>query len=448
MTGSNCPLVSVIIPYYNGRAFIRQALQSVYDQTYPRLEIIVVDDASPGPEDAACIQRLSDEMGFTLITHTVNQGIGPTLADAAEASRGDYIAELSQDDLYKPQKIARQIAELTDKKLNAVYTAGDILHQASGRIRMRETAKTREIILSGKAVNYLKLQNLTCISIQGLLAERSVFTEDIIPVWRDFLLDDWPVNIRLFEKYKVGFIEEPLWTGRGHKTNTSRNIWKWFGPQIEVVARMAPESLKPEAVGNRVGGMARRLLKQNGDQKDIIRLAFAGLMLTDSHEQHKKASRILKKISSKTKKAVGIPKFRLLKDFPETLQEQKTGPTQPATDWNSLGREIAEIVKSYPETSRVPQIGNVFGRLAHNSLRQTQGRQTDTVLKLALAALMMVNNADEENRILTLLRPFSAGQWAALIKHKRKILKSHCRFSIISVLQQEKLTTEKFKNRR
>ncbi|UCF16533.1 MAG: glycosyltransferase family 2 protein, partial [Phycisphaerales bacterium] len=312
MTGNERPLVSVIIPYYNGRRFVREALESILSQTHDNIEIVVVDDASPDKGDSDYVEKLADEFGFKLIRHSTNKGIGHTLADAVEASSGDFIAELSQDDLYKPQKIERQLDELMNNDLDAVYAAGDVLYQDGGQYRDRNTAKTKEIIESGTAVERLRIQNLPCISMQGLLAKRSVFEKDVIGIWREYLLDDWPVNIRLFERYRVGFIEDPLWTSRTHGQNTSVNICKWLGPQIEVVARMAPDHLKAEAVGNRISSMARRLLKQQANSDQIIRLAFAGLMLTESRQQYTKAKRVLDKIPSRKRKAIAASKAEFL----------------------------------------------------------------------------------------------------------------------------------------
>ena len=180
MSGSDLPLVSVLMPYYNGREFISDAVESVLNQTYGNIEIIIVDDASPREADSEYMEKFSADKGIRLIKHTVNKGIGESLADAYAASAGEYVAELSQDDLYKPEKIERQLKELVDKNLDAVYAAGDIVYRNSGRRAKRNTVKTMSIIESGNAPERLRLQNLDCLSLQGLLAKRSVFEDDIV----------------------------------------------------------------------------------------------------------------------------------------------------------------------------------------------------------------------------------------------------------------------------
>jgi len=432
MTGSNDPLVSIIMPYYNGREFVRQAVQSVLSQTYKNIEIIVVNDASPDNEDSEYIEKLSREVGFKLLTHETNKGIGQTLADAFEASSGDFVGGLSQDDLYKPEKIEKQINELTSKKLDAVYAAGDVLYQNTGKVESRNTAKTKKIIESGAAAEILKRQNLSCISIQGLLAKQCVFEKDIVPIWREYLLDDWPVNIRLFERYKVGFIEEPLWTGRAHTRNTSHNVWKWLGPQIEVVARMAQEHLKAEGIGNRLISMARRLRKQDGNKEDIICLAFAGLMLIDSPDQYKKGARVLDKIPRRDKKTITSSKLRLLESAGGPAQEEILPERAGSIDWKDVGREIANVVSTYQGSERLQEMGKVFSSLANNILLQNQSQ--DIAVKTAIAGLMLIHNVQDQTRIIDTLRSVPPECKERLIKEKCRVLKVGNRLSLKSLM--------------
>ena len=434
MTGNNQPLVSVIMPYYNGRRFVREAIQSILSQTYPNIEIIVVDDASPDREDSEFIEKLADELGFRLIKHLTNKGIGQTMADAFEASNGDFIAELSQDDLYKPEKIERQINELTNNKLDAVYAAGDILYQNSAKVEKRDISKTKKIIESGAAAEALKFQNLPSISIQGLLAKRSVFEKDIVPIWREYMLDDWPVNIRLFERYKVGFIESPLWTGRSHTQHTSKNIWKWLGPQIEVVARMSPEHLKVEAIGNRLASMARRLQKQNGDRQDIIRLAFAGLMLTESPDQHRKAVRVLCKTPLEDRKTIVNSKKKLLEAVACPAQEKRTPERTELVGWENLGKDISNVVSTYESRERLHEIGKLFFSLANNILLENQ--LLSNAVKAALAALMLIDNLRIERQIVDTLRSVSEKDKGRLIKAKCRSLKVNIRMTVKSLFSK------------
>ncbi len=419
MTGTDTPLVSVIMPYYNGLKYIKHAVSSVLDQTYKNIEIIVVDDASPDAQDTKYINDFSKQIGFKLITHETNKGIARTMADAAVASTGQYIAELSQDDFYKPQKIEHQLNELTAKNLDAVYALGDTLDEQTGKLASRDYTKTKKIIDSGRASEALKLQNLPCISIQGLLAKRSVFENDIVPIWNNFLLDDWPVNIRLFEKYNVAFIDTPLWTARSHPFQTSHNRWKWLGPQMEVIAQMIPDNMKAEGIGNRLASMARRLQKQNKPQNNVIRFSFAGLILTDSTDQQKKASRVLSKIPSKQKKQILSP----LIDFSTSTSDYKQ-QTIESINWQNLGKTIA-AASSLKESERLNAISQIFSSLAAGLL-SNDGSSVDAV-KFALAALILT---EDPRQISQLTQPLLSSRHDRLIKQKLQLLKTKCRQSL------------------
>ncbi|MBN1457530.1 MAG: glycosyltransferase family 2 protein, partial [Sedimentisphaerales bacterium] len=408
-----------IMPYYNGRKYTDRAVRSVLDQTYKNIEIIVVDDASPDPQDAEYIKDLSKKLGFKLITHHTNKGIARTMADAAIASTGQYIAELSQDDLYKTKKIEQQLNELTTKNLDAVYALGDTFDDETGKLTGRDYAKTKKIIDTGQASHALKLQNLPCISIQGLMAKRSVFENDIIPIWNDFLLDDWPVNIRLFDKYNVAFIDTPLWTARSHSLQTSHNRWKWLGPQIEVIARMVPYNLKAEGIGNRLASMARRLQKQNKQQNDVIRFSFAGLILTESADQQKKASRVLGRISSKQKKQILAPLLS-----PSASAAEHDLQTTLTTDWQNLGKNIADA-SALKESERLNAVSQNFASLASNLLPM-ESSSADAV-KFALAAMVLTDDPQQISQITHLLQ---SSRHDKLIKQKLQLLKTKSRQSL------------------
>jgi glycosyltransferase involved in cell wall biosynthesis len=104
----SAPLVSVIIPAYNAEAFLGETLDSVLAQTYPNLEIIVVDD---GSTDATpqLLEKYSDRIR---VLRQANAGQAAARNYGARESQGELLAFLDSDDLWDPDKIARQVALL------------------------------------------------------------------------------------------------------------------------------------------------------------------------------------------------------------------------------------------------------------------------------------------------------------------------------------------------
>ena len=102
------PLVSVIIPTYNRSRILRAGLESVLAQTYPAIEIIVVDDGST--DDTA--STLEQHAGRVRYIRQANQGVGKARNKGIRVSTGDYITFLDDDDLMLPTKIERQVEVL------------------------------------------------------------------------------------------------------------------------------------------------------------------------------------------------------------------------------------------------------------------------------------------------------------------------------------------------
>jgi glycosyltransferase involved in cell wall biosynthesis len=100
----NNPLVSVVIPVYNGEKFIADSIQSVLGQTYQPVEIIVVDDGSG--DSTAEIARSFEGVKYI---YQENQGHGQAKNTGIDAANGDYLAFNDVDDVWKPKKLELQM---------------------------------------------------------------------------------------------------------------------------------------------------------------------------------------------------------------------------------------------------------------------------------------------------------------------------------------------------
>lgn len=102
------PLVSIVIPVYNGSNYMREAIDSALAQTYDNVEIVVVND---GSQDNT--EEIAQSYGDKIRYFSKENGGTPTALNMGiENMRGDYFAWLSHDDLYKPNKIQREVEEL------------------------------------------------------------------------------------------------------------------------------------------------------------------------------------------------------------------------------------------------------------------------------------------------------------------------------------------------
>lgn len=122
------PLISAILPVYNGAAFVAAAIASVLGQTYAPLELIVVDDGSTD-ESAAIVQGFGDKL--TCI-HQLNRGPAAVRNAGLQIAHGAIIAFLDADDLWPAGKLACQQERLAaDGTLDVVLGHTQFMHQAS-----------------------------------------------------------------------------------------------------------------------------------------------------------------------------------------------------------------------------------------------------------------------------------------------------------------------------
>lgn len=110
MLGPYPPLVSIIVPVFNRREMISDALASLKAQTYQKIEIIVVDDGSS--DGSSEIAEATGDSRIRVVRHAQNLGIPTARNTGLAEARGDYIAWLDSDDLALPRRIERQVAFL------------------------------------------------------------------------------------------------------------------------------------------------------------------------------------------------------------------------------------------------------------------------------------------------------------------------------------------------
>jgi glycosyltransferase involved in cell wall biosynthesis len=115
------PLVSILIPAYNAENWITETIQSAIAQTWPRKEIIVVDDGSK--DGTAEVARRFASNGVAVISKK-NEGAAVTRNRALHLSQGDYIQWLDADDILVPDKIERQLAALREHDSKRMLLSG------------------------------------------------------------------------------------------------------------------------------------------------------------------------------------------------------------------------------------------------------------------------------------------------------------------------------------
>jgi glycosyltransferase involved in cell wall biosynthesis len=106
------PLVSIIIPVYNSAKYLAETIQSALNQTWPDIELVLINNGSTDNSLAIAESFGSEKLK---IFSQENKGAGGARNRGLQEAKGDYIQFLDADDLLSPDKIEKQVAQLTGK---------------------------------------------------------------------------------------------------------------------------------------------------------------------------------------------------------------------------------------------------------------------------------------------------------------------------------------------
>lgn len=168
------PLVSIIIPLYNGSNYVEEAIQSALAQTYDNVEIVVVNDGSTdeGAGKAVC-DRYADRIVYF---EKENGGCASALNYGIRRAKGMLISWLSHDDLYLPEKLEKQVRMYTEQGLdvnNTVISNVGMLVDAQGKRIPHPGRKDTGYYPARQAFSYFLFRS--CPNGCGLLIPKCCF---------------------------------------------------------------------------------------------------------------------------------------------------------------------------------------------------------------------------------------------------------------------------------
>ncbi|MGF0071743.1 glycosyltransferase family 2 protein [Streptococcus orisratti] len=129
------PLVSVIIPMYNASSFIEETIQTVLQQTYSNIEIIVVDDCSTDASYDVVSQLCQQHENISLLQNRKNSGVGFSRNAGVRHAKGRFISFLDADDLWLPDKLEKQVKFMLQNQYPFTFTAYQFADESGHPVR-------------------------------------------------------------------------------------------------------------------------------------------------------------------------------------------------------------------------------------------------------------------------------------------------------------------------
>ena len=231
------PLVTIGAANFNNSRYVIESLESIKSQTYPNIELVIVDDASKDDSPALIEEWLKTyDKPYRYIRHEKNGGLCRTCNDLITNANGKYISLIGTDDLYVPDKIAKQVDLLEKDTLAGMVYTDTYLIDENGKRKfgtlMTSLLKCSfEYAPSGDILK--ELQQANFIHGLSMLIRKSVYDE--IGGYDEALpFEDYDMNLRIAKRYKVIFMDDILCLYRIHSQSYSSKTKDWATLQMPI----------------------------------------------------------------------------------------------------------------------------------------------------------------------------------------------------------------------
>ena len=217
-------LVSIIIPVYNSETYISETLNSIINQTYKHIEILITDDYSSDNTISIIKNYCKKDERIKLFCLEKNLGPGAARNNSINHSKGKYIAFCDSDDLWKKNKLELQINFMKENNLSFTYSNYDLID---------EKGKFKKIIKSPNKITYDKMLRNNYVGCLTVIYDVEKLGKKYMPLIRK--RQDWVLWLNILKQIKktVG-LDKSLALYRNRSKSISSNKIKMISYNWEV----------------------------------------------------------------------------------------------------------------------------------------------------------------------------------------------------------------------
>lgn len=267
------PLVSVICISYNHAPYIKEALSSLFAQTYTDIEIILMDDASTDDSQAILEQQAQRE-DVKIILHKTNQGYTKTFNEGLKESTGEYIIDFSLDDIMKPNFIETSLSAFKSESIGVVFSNADYVDNKTHFIVNHTEQLLRKGMISAVPQGdvFAAILRRYFICTPTMMIKREVFDRlggyDENLAYEDF--DFW---VRSSRFWSYQYIDKVLFKKRKLKDSLSANRYlHHYNEQMESIYKVCVKAFhlcktkdEFEALIERINYEYRQCIRYNAE---------------------------------------------------------------------------------------------------------------------------------------------------------------------------------------
>jgi alpha-1,3-rhamnosyltransferase len=215
------PLVTVVVACYNHGPYIEECLTSILAQTYPRVELLVIDDGS-SDDSAERIRRLQAIHGFDFIVQD-NRGLTATLNAAFARARGEFLVPFGSDDVMLPERLSIQVDYMAAHPEVGICGGNMELMRSDGTL-FPDREQNRDVPYRSLSFDDIFLERKPCVPAPTLLIRREAF-EAVGGFDPGIRLEDLYIQLKIARSgYAVDALNAVLARYRKHPSNSYKNI--------------------------------------------------------------------------------------------------------------------------------------------------------------------------------------------------------------------------------
>ena len=226
--------ISVVIPSYNRKDFLKRSIDSAINQTKKPLEIIVVDDGSTDGTET----MIKSDYDFVKFIKQKNKGVSAARNIGIKVSIGEWICFLDSDDEWKKDKLEKQINAMKSNPGYKFFHSNEIWIKNGLRINQKKKHKKYGGDIFDKCLDMCRISPSSVMINKTVFDEVGNFNEGLV------VCEDYELWLRICDKYKVFFIDEPLIIKYGgHQGQLSYSIESIENHRIKALEYLTLENL-------------------------------------------------------------------------------------------------------------------------------------------------------------------------------------------------------------
>lgn len=210
------PKVSVLLPVYNAQKFVKEAIESILQQTFSDFELIIINDGS-NDNSSEIINEFRDDR-IVVVNHDENKGLIFTLNEGLDISRGEYIVRMDADDFSLPERLFIQV-NFMDQNEDIVVSGGQMIDY-DGKIQLSKNPIVSEEVKASLLFSCV-------ISHPTVIIRKEIFKKEKFYYNKSFIhSEDYELWSRVIKSYKVSNVKDVILKYRIHHNQVSQKFSK------------------------------------------------------------------------------------------------------------------------------------------------------------------------------------------------------------------------------